>query len=557
MTEQELNTSLKKLMSLPAETEWLEFKEAKNNFDTDDLGKYFSAISNEANLKGKPFGWLIFGIKDNPKSVVGTQYRANRAKLDSLKLEIANHTLNRHTFLEIYELSLPNGRVIMFQIPAAPRGIPISWKGHFYGRDGESLGALNLSEIELIRNELISVDWSAQIIENATLDDLNPSAVFKARLEYKGKNPQRAKEIDEWDDITFLNKAKVTIRGKITSAAILLLGNEESTHLLEKYSAGCRMTWLRKDNDNYVHFDCPFLLNTERLLSQISNPIYRYLPDFTLFPREVRLYDGYVIREALHNCIAHQDYTMQEKITVVDTFEDNLLFTNAGSFLPKTIENVLAQDAPQPFYRNKFLVDAMVNLNMIDTIGSGIKKMFVEQQNRYFPLPDYYLTDPSHVRTRIYGRIIDENFTRTLINHAELSLSKVILLDRVQKSYEISDEDAKELKTEFLIEGRKPNYYLSSGIADISGKQATYIRNRGFDNSHYQKMITDYIKTFGSINKENIEKLILDKLPDILSKEQKQNKIKNLLKEMKEKEIIEREGSKKNAKWLLKINTNE
>jgi ATP-dependent DNA helicase RecG len=551
MTDQELHTTLKKLMSLPAETEWLEFKEAMNSFGIDDLGKYFSAISNEANLKGKPFGWLIFGIKDKPKSVIGTQFRANRAKLDSLKLEIATHTLNGLTFQEIYELFLPDGRVIMFQIPAAPRGIPISWKGHFYGRNGESLGALNLSEIEAIRNELIVEDWSAQVIEDATIEDLNPSAILKARLEYKGKNPHRAKEADTWDDATFLNKVKVTIRGKITNAAIILLGNEESTHLLGRHSAGCRMTWLRTDNDNYVHFDCPFLLNTERLLSQISNPIYRYLPDFTLFPREVRLYDAYVIREALHNCIAHQDYSMQERIMVIDTFEDNLLFINGGSFLPITIENVLEQDAPQPFYRNKFLVDAMVNLNMIDTIGSGIKKMFIEQKNRYFPLPDYDLTDPSHVRTRIYGKIIDENFTRTLINHAELSLSKVISLDRVQKRYPISDEDAKELKTEALIEGRKPNYFLASGIADIAGKQATYIRNRGFDKIHYQKMITEYIKVFGAINRDNIEKLIWDKLPDILNEKQKENKIRSLIREMREKKMITREGNKINAKWVV------
>jgi ATP-dependent DNA helicase RecG len=548
MTDKELYIILKGFISLPAETEWLEFKEAKNNFDFDDLGKYFAALSNEANLKGQEFGWLIFGVKDNPKSIVGSNYRANRAILDKLKSEIANHT-NGYTFQEIFELTLPEGRVVMFQIPAAPRGIPVTWKGHFYGRNAESLSGLSISEIEQIRSQVIRYDWSEQIIEQATLEDLDSEAILKARQEYKLKYPGRAKDVDVWDDLTFLNKAKVTIQGKITNAAIILLGKEEATHWLNPFV--CRMTWLRNDNSNYLHFDCPFLLNTERLLSQISNPIYRYLPDNTLFPREVRLYDGYVIREALHNCIAHQDYTKQERIMVIETHEDNLLFINAGSFLPQTVENVIEQDAPQAFYRNKFLTDAMVNLGMIDTIGSGIKRMFIEQKNRFFPLPDYDFSDPKHVRVRVFGKIINENFTRMLMNDTALSLQWTILLDKVQKRYPISDQDAKELKAMGLIEGRKPNYLLTSSIASLVKKEAHYIQNRGFDKIYYQDLIIQYLRKFGTITREKTEELLLPKLPDILSKEQKHNKIQNLLKEMKKKEILVREGSKKTAKWYL------
>ena len=64
MTTQELNDILNRLCGLEAENEIVEFKEAKSNYDFTKLGKYFSALSNEANLKGKPFGWLVFGIED-------------------------------------------------------------------------------------------------------------------------------------------------------------------------------------------------------------------------------------------------------------------------------------------------------------------------------------------------------------------------------------------------------------------------------------------------------------------------------------------------------------
>lgn len=135
---------LETLLSLTSENEVVEFKEAKNNYDFNKLGKYFSAISSEANLCGKPYGWLVFGVEDKKHTVVGTNYRSNRTDLDKLKGEIASKTTNRITFIEIHEFIKGGGRVLMFQIPAAPRGIPVSFDGHYYARDGEELVPLNL-----------------------------------------------------------------------------------------------------------------------------------------------------------------------------------------------------------------------------------------------------------------------------------------------------------------------------------------------------------------------------------------------------------------------------
>lgn len=125
MTPQELLNKLNELLSLPGETELVEFKEAKTNYHFDNIGKYFSALSNEANLKNNNCSWFVFGVNDN-HTVVGTSFRPNRTDLDSLKSEVANKTTNRITFIEIYEVSHPDGRVIMFQIPAAPAGFPIA-----------------------------------------------------------------------------------------------------------------------------------------------------------------------------------------------------------------------------------------------------------------------------------------------------------------------------------------------------------------------------------------------------------------------------------------------
>ncbi len=232
-----IQDKLNDLLSQGYENEIVEFKKAGNQYDFNKLGKYFSALCNEANLKIKTSAWLVFGVRNNDKTIIGTKFRIDKPHLHSLKAEIANHTTNRITFIEIYELNTANGRVVLFEIPAAPKGIPIAWKGHYYGRDGEELNALNLEEIERIRIQTTEKDWSSGIIKNASLEDLSQEAIFKARGSYKKKNKKLSEEIEKWNDITFLNKAKICIKGKITRTAILLLGKPESEYFINPASS--------------------------------------------------------------------------------------------------------------------------------------------------------------------------------------------------------------------------------------------------------------------------------------------------------------------------------
>ena len=552
MDQKILEQKLEELRALSRETEWVEFKEAKSSFDFNKLGEYFSALSNEANLKSKECGWLIFGVRDKDRKIVSTQYRHDRTKLDSLKLEIASGTNGRITFMEIHELVLPEGRVIMFQIPAAPRGIPTTWKGHYCGREGGSIGALSTQEYEQIRNQTKS-DWSAEICEGATINDLDPQAISKARDEYKRKFPAKTTDVDSWDDPTFLNKAKVTRQNKITRAAIVLLGKEAAEHFISPSVA--KITWILRDANNhdkdYEHFGPPFISNVERVLSNIRNLKYRYLPAETLFPTEINQYDLWVIREALHNCIAHQDYELKGKINVVER-PDELIFDNVGSFIPGSVEAVITQDSPPEVYRNYFLASAMFNLNMIDTIGGGIKKMFKTQKERFFPLPDYDLSHPDKVIVKIAGKVLNENYTRLLIKNPDMDLTTVMLLDKVQKGISISKDAHKSLKSQKLVEGRYPRLFVSSSIAAAMGEKAKYIRYRAFDNQQYKNMIIAFIKKYGSASREEIDDLLLKKLSDVLSEKQKRNKISNLLYAMYRKDkIIRNTGSRRVPKWVI------
>lgn len=551
MTELELRQILQQLRNLTAENEIVEFKEAKNGYDFNKLGKYFSALSNEANLKGKPFAWLVFGVENKKHAIVGSQYRTVRKDLDSLKSEIANKTTNRITFMEIYEVNEPEGRVVLFQIPAAPKGFPIAFDGHYYGRDDEELSPLNLEEIERIRAQATTEDWSAGILNDATIEDLDEEAIALARKNFKNKFPEKAEEVDAWNDITFLNKAKITIKGKITRTAITLLGKEESEHFINPAEAKIR--WLLKDangNDkDYAIFGCPMLLVVDKVYAKIRNLKYRYIKEGTLFPDEVNQYEPYSIREALNNCIAHQDYTRHGRINLVE-MDDQLIFTNLGSFIPGSVEKVVKEDAPEEHYRNRFLATAMFNLKMVDTAGGGIKKIFNFQRERFFPMPDYDLSG-GKVKVTISGKILDMDYARLLARNKELALEEIMMLDKVQKKQILTEFEEKHLKSKKLIEGRKPNYYIGIKVAQKTGQKATYSKNRAFDKSYYLDLIVKAIREHKSLERSEVDELLWKKLPDWMNEKQRKIKINNLLSELRKKNKIENKGTFKMPKWVL------
>lgn len=554
MTASELKNKLQQLLDLQTENEIVEFKEAKNNYDFRKIGKYFSALSNEANLLNKEEAWLIFGIENKTHSIVGSSFRKSKTDLDKLKKEVADKTSNHITFREIYELHLPEGRVVLFQIPPAPKGLPVSYEGHFYGRDGESLVPLNLEEIERIRKQDINSDWSAKIIPDATLEDLDSNAVAYAKEKFLIKFPELKEEVYAWNNITFLNKAKITIKGKITRAAIILLGKSESEHFLIPSIAKIR--WILKSLDNeekdYDIFPPPILLAIDRVFDKIRNLKYRYLPKGTLFPNEVLRYEPFNIREAINNCVAHCDYSRPGYINVIEFEDDRLIFENFGNFIPGNVEKVVEQDAPEIQYRNPFLANAMFQLGLVDTRGGGIKKMFQNQIRRYFPLPDYELS-PKKTKMMLMGKILDPEFAEILMDNPHLSLPDIFLLDKVQKKKSITEENYKYLKRLGFVEGRKPNIFLSHEVIrplDNEDLKAEYIRNKSFDDGYCKDLIIKYLTKWKEASRKQIENLLWDKLSDVLEEKSKKNKIMHLLQALrKEGKIQVKEG----RKWTLNV----
>ena len=517
------------------EDEVVEFKKAENNFDFDDLGKYFSALSNEANLRDKGFAWLVFGVHDKTREILGTSYKNSMKSLQKLKQDLSQHTTDNNTFRDIYELEVERKRVLMFQIPAAPRGIPMAWQGHFYARRGESLAALDMNKYEEIRRQTVNEDWSKQIADGATIADLDEKAIMKAREGYKEHYPNQKKEVDSWSDEVFLNKAKITIDGKITHAAILLLGKPESLHFINHIG---EIVWRLAGKDNVGQvFTIPFLLTTTEVMHKIRNYPFKIFPKNSFLPGEGMKYDSEVILEALHNSIAHQDYLENQRIIVIER-ENELEFRNCGGFFDGTYEDYITGERIPRKYRNQFLAQAMANIKMIDTEGFGIHKMFVSQKERWLPMPDYDKSDNDNVVLTLPGNVIDENYSLMLLENTNIDLTTAVLLDKVQKGKPISENAVKMLRKEKLIEGRKPHLYVSKYIANATDKQVEYTLKKGFNDAECQEWILKALNDHKVLSRKQINELLWNKLPIDFTEDQKIGKIGNLLTKLRKKGII-------------------
>ena len=250
---------------------------------------------------------------------------------------MSQHTTDNLIFRNIIPIEVEGKRVLLFQVPASPRNIVMHWKGVAYGRDGESLKPLNQAKQDAIRQQPPIPDWTAQLVPNATINDLDELAVATAKVMFKKVHSSSipAEEIDAWSTEEFLANSMMMREGKLTRAAILLLGKPLSIQKI--HPAVAQITWTWEDEEgivqDYEHFTIPFILNVDKVLSKIRNKTMRELPGGTLFPDTMKQYDEYTIREALHNAIAHQDYTLQQRIVFVEG-PSTLYYGNGGSFIP-------------------------------------------------------------------------------------------------------------------------------------------------------------------------------------------------------------------------------
>jgi ATP-dependent DNA helicase RecG len=554
MTEQELHQYLK--THFPKENEHCEWK-AFSNLRSDVSGRagedVISYVSAIANMEG---GHLIMGVEDKTLAVLGIQQLHDYTPENFPFRILGNctHLPSEGLQVEAFTTTDSNKTVWVLHIPKHAARQPVIAHRKAWQRSGDSLIELTASRKAAILIEPLHTidDWSALVCPTATLQELDEAAILKARQNFKVKNPRLADEMEHWDTAIFLAKTKLLVNGQLTRTAILLLGKPEAVVHLSPLQP--QISWVLYNKDieerDYQHFEPPYILAVDEVYAKIRNLKYRYLKDGTLFPEEIDQYDAKNIKEALSNCIAHMDYTLGGRISVAENEDGYISFTNPGSFLPGSVEEVLKSEEPPSFYRNTLLAKTMESFNMIDSIGSGIKRMYRVQRERFFPMPDYDLS-AGKVKVTLTGKVLDMDYARVLARHPELSLDEIILLDKVQKRKSLTEDELKQLRAKGLVEGKKPNIIISARVAQATGQKASYTRNKAFTKQQYFDWIIQGIKDHGSLSRQDIEGLLMAKLSDLYDAKQKKNKITNLISELRMKGIIRNDGTDLNSKWVL------
>lgn len=553
MTAAELQALLRR--TYPKEDErhewkrWHSLKHHVNGRQGDDAASYVSAI---ANMDG---GALVLGVRDGDLQPTGLGDTAGYTP-EKLKFRLAEVCLYLGTEgLEVQELRADDSgaRVWVVHIPRHRPRQPVLAHGKPWQRLGDSLAELRDDRARAILAEpLVGDDWSAVTVAGATLADLDPQALALARLQYARRHVQErwAAEIGNWSDARFLDRARLSVHGRLTRTALLLLGRPECAALLSPHPA--EIVWKLPEERVAKGFGPPFLLATTAVLTRIRNPVIKIFPESQLIPVQVPRYEPQLVLEALHNCIAHQDYDRGERV-VVEEWPQRLRLSNAGSFVDGRPEDYFQGERTPRLYRNPWLAAAMNEIGMIDRGGFGIRDMLLIQRRRFLPLPDYEGSDALQTVFNVQGRSLSLDYSRLLMERPDLDFADVLLLDRVQKGLPLNAEQRRHLRGRGLIEGRGERITVSAGVATATGREAEYVTDVGLEAQHYRALVLKLL-ALGPQPRSAINRLLLDKLPaSVQGIQRRRGVIKSLLQGMAQRGEIENVGgSTKAARWALK-----
>jgi ATP-dependent DNA helicase RecG len=519
------------------EDERLEFKEAKTQFDSDRLTKYCVALANEGG------GYIVLGVTDKrPRSVVGTKAFEN---LSALKRDQSQRV---HLHIDAIALNHPDGRVVVISVPPRPIGTPIESRGAYWMRRGEDLVAMSAEVLGRIFAEG-QPDYSAQICPAATRADIDAAAVEKLRSLWmaSSKNTQLA----SLDQAQLLEDTELTIDGKVTYAALILLGTQKG---LSRHLAQAETIFEYRSSDGSIsaqqrqEFRKGFLLYLDELwtLINLRNEVYQFQDG--LFRRSVPAFNERAVREALLNALAHRDYRMGGSI-FVRQYPKRLEIVSPGGFpLGITAENLLWRQAP----RNRRVAEVMARCDLVERSGQGADLMFSTCIKESKPLPDFSASDDYEVSLLLSGQVQDEQFLRFLERVgaetlAHFNSGDFLLLDAIHHQYPIPDRLRGQLPKLLelgIIErrARGGSYLLSERFYKLADSRGTYTRRKGLDKETNKALLYKHIK------RNKADGSPLRDLQEVLPASS-ERKIRYLLVEMKNEGLVHASGRTRASRW--------
>jgi ATP-dependent DNA helicase RecG len=524
------------------EDEHLEFKEAKNHYDFEELTKYCAALANEGG------GKIVLGVTDKrPRHVVGTQFfmdleRTKAGLIERLRLRIEAEVVNHS-----------DGRVIVITVPPRPIGVPIQYKGAYWMRAGEQLAPMTADMLKRIFDEG-TPDFSAEICHGARLTDLDPAAIegFSAmwqrragRQNFQGRSQAQ-----------LLADAELVVDGGVTYAALILFGTRPA---LGKHLAQAELIFEYRSNggsgpaqqrEEYRQGFFAFQDGLWQLIN-LRNERQHFQQGF--FMLEVATFNEVVIREAILNAVSHRDYRLGGSV-FVRQFGRRIEIVSPGGFPPGiTTENILFRQAP----RNRRIAEVLAKCGLVERSGQGMNRMFEECIKESKRTPDFAGSDNYQVSVTLHGDIQDPQFLKFMEQIGQEQLAAFttddfLLIDLVHREQPIPEALKGRLPTlvdrgviETIGRGRGRRCILSRRFYDFIGKQGTYTRKRGLDRETNKALLLMHIS--GHVNEGSPFAELRQVLPALSDLQ-----IRRLMRELREDGKIVLTGRTKAARWYLR-----
>lgn len=450
------------------------------------------------NMQG---GDLVIGMHDSyPHKVIGTSQSINA--IGQLESDIFRDTGIK---VDVYELYEEEKRVLVINVPSRPRGRVYTFEDVPLMRVGEELLPMS-PEVYLSIIQEQEPDFSEQFCEGVGIDDLDKEAIkiMKKKYSTKQKNPGFTALPDE----QALSDLGLVLMGKVTNAAVILLGKED---VLRRVFPQAKISLEYRTKESNIHFENreyfgqPYYLLADKLWDTINGrngsiPVRsKMFKDY-----EIPLFNEEVIREAVNNAVAHRDYRINSE-TVIKQYPTKMEIINSGGFPHGvTIDNILTVPSTP---RNRLLADVLSKTGLVERSGQGVDNIFLNTIAEGKPTPDYSGSNDFYVSLVLSAQIEDVAFPQfikgiqdSLPEDNKLSVIDVISLNNIRlgKKRDCFDKAiiSKHLKAGYIEQRGKTSgtyYILGKDYYELAGKMTDYHNASSWDESQVLSMMASYL----------------------------------------------------------------
>lgn len=470
------------------EGENIEFKKAENAFEFDELAKYACAISNRGG------GYVVFGITDQrPRQVVGSRAFGQPERTRAGLME------RLHLRIDFHLLEASGNRVLVFDVPSRPVGVPIQDKGIAWWREGDSLVEMPMDEMRAVFAET-GHDFSSDICKDAEMGDLDGDAieVFRRRWMDKSSHPGLA----NLSQMQILHDCEVVTEKGITFAALVMFGTRPALGRLLGQSEVIfefRSTEASGPAQQREEFRQGFFSFHNKIwdLINLRNDKQHYQDG--LFVLDVPTFDERVVREVILNAVCHRDYQLGGSV-FIRQYPNRLVVDSPGGFPPDiTLDNILDRQSP----RNRRIADILARCGLVERSGQGMNLMFELSVKQAKSLPDFSGTDRNHVRVTLDGMVQDPQLLTMMKRIGQETLQSFstgdfLVVNHIRREQIIPaalrDRIPHLLDLGVIERVARGRFILGRRYYEAVGRKGVYTRKRGLDRETNKELLLRHIR---------------------------------------------------------------